>query len=244
MNLGLKGKVVIITGGAAGIGLASVRMLAEEGAKVVMADLSEDRVAAESASLRKQGYEVLPVVVDVSDETSVDQMVTSVLSSYGTVDILVNNAGIGVFKGLEEETFEEWKRVLDVNLTGVHLCTRKVFDIMKEKKTGKIISMGSLGGQVGGMKVTPGYVASKAGVMGVTKSYARHGAKYGITANAIAPGPVETDMARGIYSPDVTLLGRLAVAEDIAKIVVFLASSLSDYLTGATIDVNGGALLR
>ena len=119
-----------------------------------------------AAALREQGYEVLPVVVDVSDEASVDQMVAAARASYGTIDILVNNAGIGVFKGLEEETFEEWKRVLDVNLTGVHLCTRKVFDIMKEKGSGKIISMGSLGGQVGGMKVTPGYVASKAGVMG------------------------------------------------------------------------------
>ncbi len=244
MNLGLEGKVAIVTGGAAGIGLASVRLLVAEGAKVVMADLSAERVNSEAAALKAEGFEVLPVVVDVSDRDSVNAMTSLTVKTYGTIDILVNNAGIGLFKGLEEETFEEWKRVLDVNLTGVHLCATSVFDVMKTRKGGKIISMGSLGGQVGGMKVTPGYVASKAGVMGVTKSYARHGAKYGITANAIAPGPVETDMARGIYSPDVTLLGRLAVAEDIAKIVLFLASNLSDYLTGATIDVNGGALLR
>jgi 3-oxoacyl-[acyl-carrier protein] reductase len=115
---------------------------------------------------------------------------------------------------------------------------------MKKQKGGRIISLGSLGGQVGGMRVTPGYVASKAGVMGLTKSYARHGAQHGITANAIAPGPTETDMARGIYSPDITLLGRLAEAEDIAKVVVFLASGLADYLTGVTIDVNGGVLMR
>lgn len=244
MNAGLEGKVVIITGSAAGIGLESVKLIAAEGAKIVMADLNEHQVRTEASSLSLLGYDVLPSVVDVSDKDSVDAMVANAVETYGTVDVLVNNAGIGIFKGLDEETFEEWKKVLDVNLTGVHLCTKAVFDVMKKNPGGKIISMGSLGGQIGGIKVTPGYVASKAGVMGVTKSYARHGAQYGITANAIAPGLVETDMTRGRYSADITLLGRLGVAEDVAKIVLFLASSLSDYLTGVTIDVNGGILMR
>jgi 3-oxoacyl-[acyl-carrier protein] reductase len=115
---------------------------------------------------------------------------------------------------------------------------------MKAQNSGRIVSVASLGGQIGGMKVTPGYVASKAGVVGLTKSYARNGAKYGITANAVAPGPTETNMAKGRYSADTTMLGRLAEPMDVAKVILFLSSTLADYLTGVTVDVNGGALMR
>jgi len=244
MDLQLKRKIVIVTGSADGIGLKSVKLLAGEGASVVLADIAEQKNQAAAAELRELGFDVLPVAVDVQDEASVIEMVRKTVEHYGRVDILVNNAGIGIFKGLEDESLEDWQRVIDINLTGVHLCTRAVFQLMKKQKSGRIISIGSLGGQIGGMKVTPGYVASKAGVMGLTKSYARHGAQYGITANSVAPGPTETDMAQGIYSPDITLLGRLAQADDIAKVVLFLASNLADYLTGVTIDVNGGILMR
>ncbi len=244
MNLGLDDKVIVVTGGAAGIGLASVKLLAAESATVVMADLSEERLQTESENLSAGGFSVLPIAVDVSSAGSVEAMTAAVLDRYGTIDILVNNAGIGLFKGVEEESFEEWTRMLNVNLTGVQLCSASVFSIMKKNGGGKIINMGSLGGQVGGMRTSPGYVASKAGVMGLTKSYARHGARWGITANSVSPGLIETDMARGLYSPDATLLGRLGKPEDVAKVVLFLASHLSDYLTGTTIDVNGGVLLR
>lgn len=244
MDLQVKGKTVIVTGGAAGIGLKTVEILAGEGASVVIADITEQKAAAAADELTKLGYDVYALKVDVQNEASVEHMVGETVKRFGRVDILVNNAGIGIFKTMDDESLEEWQRVIDVNLTGVHLCTRAVFKQMKKQMGGKIISLGSLGGQIGGMRVTPGYVASKAGVMGLTKSYARNGAQYGIIANAVAPGPTETDMARGIYSPDITLLGRLAEPEDIAKVLVFLASSMADYLTGVTIDVNGGILMR
>ena len=158
--------------------------------------------------------------------------------------MLVNNAGIGYFKTLEEETMDEWHRVLAINLTGVHLCSREVYPHMKRQNSGRIISVASLGGQVGGMKVTPGYVASKAGVAALMKSYARNGGKHGILANSVAPGPTETNMARGRYNADGTMIGRLAEPMDVAKVIFFLCTNLADYLTGVTIDVNGGALMR
>ena len=242
--MGLKGKVVIVTGGADGIGLISAELLAKDGALVALADINQGKAQAASDDLNGQGCNTIAIGVDVHDQASVAAMVKTVIDTFSRVDILVNNAGIGYFKTMDEETLDDWFNVLDINLTGVHLCTREVFKYMKEQHSGKIISMASLGGQIGGMKVTPGYVASKAGVVGLTKSYARNGGKYGITANAVAPGPTETNMARGRYSAENTMVGRLAEPLDVAKVVYFLASSLSDYLTGITVDVNGGALMR
>ncbi|MBI9093869.1 MAG: SDR family oxidoreductase [Sphaerochaeta sp.] len=244
MDMELKAKVVLVTGGADGIGLKSAELLAEEGAYVALADINFEKARVASETLNKLGMKTIAVGVDVHDQESVTNMVNEVVKTFGRIDILVNNAGIGYFKTMDEETMDDWYNVLNINLTGVHLCTREVFKYMKEQKSGKIISMASLGGQIGGMKVTPGYVASKAGVVGLTKSYARNGAKYGITANAVAPGPTETNMAKGRYSADTTMLGRLAEPLDVAKAVFFLASCLSDYLTGITVDVNGGALMR
>lgn len=244
MDMELGGKVIIVTGGADGIGLKSAELLTGDGAYVALADINLEKAQAASDALNKMGRKTIAVRVDVQDPQSVAEMVAEVIKVFGRIDILVNNAGIGYFKSMEEETMDEWHNVLNINLTGVHLCTREVFKHMKEQKSGKIISLASLGGQIGGLKVTPGYVASKAGVVGLTKSYARNGAKYGITANAVAPGPTETNMAKGRYSPDTALLGRLAEPLDVAKAVFFLASCLSDYLTGMTVDVNGGTLMR
>jgi len=244
MDLQLKGKIAVVTGGAAGIGFKSAEMLAEEGASVVIADIAEEKAAAAAEKLCENGCDVAGFGVDVSDKKSVDEMVSRTLERFGRLDIIVNNAGIGIFKGLEEEDLDEWHRILDINLSGVYYCSRAAFEQMKKQGGGRIITIGSLGGQIGGMKVTPGYVASKAGVMGLTKSYARHGAKYGIKANSVAPGLIVTDMSRGLYSPDLVPLGRLGQAEDVAKAVVFLASSMADYLTGVTLDVNGGILMR
>ncbi len=244
MDLQLKGKVAIITGGADGIGFCAAQLLAAEGAVVVLADIQEERASQSSADLNATGAQSIAIGVDVHNEASVQHMVDSVVQRFGRVDILINNAGIGYFKTMDEETMDEWYKVLDINLTGVHLCTREVFKHMKTQNSGRIVNVASLGGQIGGMKVTPGYVASKAGVVGLTKSYARNGAKYGITANAVAPGPTETKMAKGRYSADTTMLGRLAEPMDVAKVILFLSSTLADYLTGVTVDVNGGALMR
>lgn len=245
MNLELQEKTAIITGGADGIGYASAEMLAAEGAHVVLADINFEKAQQAADTLNDAGYSALALYVDVQDGDSVKEMVSETVSVFGRIDILVNNAGIGYFKTLEEETPEDWQRALNINLTGAQFCSRYVFDQMKKQKSGRIIMIGSLGGQIGGLKVTPGYVASKAGIMGLTKSYARNGAAYGIRANSIAPGPTETEMGKqGNYSPEMTLVGRLGRPADVAKVVLFLSSSLADYLTGITVDVNGGALLR
>jgi 3-oxoacyl-[acyl-carrier protein] reductase len=244
MDLQVKDKVVIVTGAADGIGYCVAQLLTADGAKVVIADINAEKANAASAELNAAGADSIAIKVDVQDETSVKAMVGATIAKYGRIDILVNNAGIGYFKTLEEESMDEWHRVLAINLTGVHLCSREVFPIMKNQKSGRIISVASLGGQVGGMKVTPGYVASKAGVAALMKSYARNGGKYGILANSVAPGPTETNMARGRYNADGTMIGRLAEPMDVAKVLFFLCTNLADYLTGVTIDVNGGALMR
>ena len=244
MDLKISEKVVIVTGAADGIGLKTAEMMAKEGAYVVLADINIEKAKNAAENLNSMGCNTIAIQVDVQKKESVEKMVSEVISNYNRIDILVNNAGIGCFKTMDDETMQDWERVININLTGAHLCARAVFEQMKKQKSGRIIMIASLGGQIGGLKVTPGYVASKAGVIGLTKSYARNGAKYGITANAVAPGPTETKMGQGLYSPEMTLLGRLAQPEDIAKAVLFLSSSLADYITGATIDVNGGALLR
>lgn len=244
MDLKISEKVVIVTGAADGIGLKTAEMMAKEGAYVVLADINIEKAKNAAENLNSMGCNTIAIQVDVQKKESVEKMVSEIISNYNRIDILVNNAGIGCFKTMDDETMQDWERVININLTGAHLCARAVFERMKKQKSGRIIMIASLGGQIGGLKVTPGYVASKAGVIGLTKSYARNGAKYGITANAVSPGPTETKMVQGLYSPEMTLLGRLAQPEDIAKAVLFLSSSLADYLTGATIDVNGGALLR
>ena len=244
MDIGLKEKTVIVTGGADGIGLKTAEVLATEGALVALADINLEKARISSETLNKLGLKTIAVKVDIQDEASVQNMVSEVVNAFGRIDILVNNAGIGIFKTMEEETMDDWHRLININLTGVHLCTREVFKYMKEQKSGKIITLSSLGGQVGGISSAPGYVAAKAGVMGLTKTYARSGAKYGITANSIAPGPTQTNMIKNLFSAENAMLGRLAEPQDIADVVLFLASKLSDYVTGATIDVNGGALMR
>lgn len=244
MDLNLKDKVVLVTGGADGIGYCVAQLLAAEGSKVVIADINAEKGKAASDELNKEGGNTIAVKVDVQDEDSVKAMVKTTVDTFGRIDALINNAGIGYFKTLEEENMDEWHRVLAINLTGVHLCSREVFPVMKKQKEGRIISVASLGGQVGGMKVTPGYVASKAGVAALMKSYARNGGQYGILANSVAPGPTETNMARGRYSGEGTLIGRTAEPMDVAKVIFFLCTNLADYLTGVTIDINGGALMR
>jgi 3-oxoacyl-[acyl-carrier protein] reductase len=244
IDLNISKKVVLVTGAADGIGLKTAEMFAKEGAYVILADINIQRAKNISENMNSMECNTFATEVDIQNRESIEKMISEIISKYSRIDILINNAGIGCFKTMENETMHDWERVLDINLTGVHQCTRAVFKHMKKQKSGRIIMIASLGGQIGGLKVSPGYVASKAGIIGLTKSYARNGAKYGITANAVSPGPTETKMGKGLYSPEITLLNRLAQPEDVAKVVLFLSSSLADYLTGTTIDVNGGALLR
>jgi 3-oxoacyl-[acyl-carrier protein] reductase len=243
MEQDLKDQVAIVTGAARGIGRATAALLAEHGASVVIADVVGEGAEETASSLRDRSLEAMAVAVDVSDVESVASMVRKTLGALGRIDILVNNAGIIDSKTALEVSEAEWDRVIDVNLKSAHLCSQAVTREMMKKGYGRIVNIGSVAGQVGGLKVGPDYSASKAGVICLAKSYARFGAKYGINANAVAPGFIETDMNRGRDDPSEVPVNRLGTPEDVAKVVYFLVSPLADYVTGTCIDVNGGIFM-
>ncbi|MDK2800985.1 MAG: 3-oxoacyl-[acyl-carrier protein] reductase [Clostridiales bacterium] len=240
----LKNKVAIITGAARGIGAATAKLLAEHGASVVIADINLDAAIATANEFIENGYDAMAVDVDITSEHSINSMVSKTVEKYGKIDILVNNAGIVDATPIHDMGLSDWDRVIDTNLRGTHLCSQAVIKEMIKNKSGKIVNIASMAGQVGGLKVGPNYSAAKAGIICLAKSYARYGAQYGITVNAVSPGFIETEMTKGRDDPKSVPLGRLGTPEDVAKAVYFLASSLSDYITGTTIDVNGGLLMR
>jgi NAD(P)-dependent dehydrogenase (short-subunit alcohol dehydrogenase family) len=244
MEQDLKNKVAIITGAARGIGKATATLLCQHGAKVAIADINTDTAEDTAQSLSNRSFEAFAITVDVSDIKSIDIMVQTALSKWGIIDILINNAGIIDSNSTLDITEEDWDRVIDINLKGVHLCSQAVAREMVKHRYGRIVNIGSVAGQVGGLKVGPDYSASKAGVICLAKAYARFGAMYGINVNAVAPGFIETDMNRGRDNPSEVPVHRLGTPEDVAKVVYFLVSPLADYVTGTCIDVNGGLLMR
>jgi 3-oxoacyl-[acyl-carrier protein] reductase len=243
MEQDLKDRVAIVTGAARGIGRATATLLAEHGASVVIADVDGDGAEEAASSLLDRSLKAMAVAVDVSDRESVESMVRRTCGAWGRIDILVNNAGIIDSKTALEVSEADWDRVIDVNLKGVHLCSQAVTREMMKRGYGRIVNIGSVAGQVGGLKVGPDYSASKAGVICLAKSYARFGANHGINANAVAPGFIETDMIRGRDDPSEVPVNRLGTPEDVAKVVYFLVSPLADYVTGTCIDVNGGIFM-
>jgi 3-oxoacyl-[acyl-carrier protein] reductase len=245
-----QGKVSIVTGGGAGIGEAIALAFAREGAHVAVWDLDGRRAEKVSSTIQEMGGKSLAIEMNVANAKEVNASVQRVLKEYGRIDILINNAGIcQVVPSIEAIKEEDWDRVLAVNLKGVFLCSKAVMGIMKEQKAGKIISMGSLAGKVGGIAVGAHYAASKAAVMCFTKSLAKELGPYGVHANAIAPGVIETDMTQMITGGDwraylsTIPLGRIGVVDEVAKVVLFLASDEASYLTGEIIDVNGGQFM-
>ena len=240
----LTGKVAWVTGAARGIGRETARVLAEHGAKVIGADLNIDNMKKTAEELAAMGLDVIPLQLDVENPDSIREVAEIIRKEYGGVDILVNNAGINNNTPIPRMTLEEWDRTINIDLRGTHLCSQAATVQMMEKQGGRIVNIGSLAAQVGGLKVSPDYSAAKAGVVCLAKAYARFGAQYGITANAICPGFIETDMTMGRDDPSSVLIGRLGTPLDIANAVYYLVSDLGAYLTGATIDVNGGLLMR
>lgn len=244
----LKGKVILLTGAAGGIGRAAALAFAREGASVVLADVDEtagERVAAE---VRDAGGEAWFFRVDVTDRQGVSQMVSEARYRYGRIDVLVNNAGITRDALLPNLTEDDWRRVLDVNLSGVLYCTQAAVPVMLEQGRGKIINTASVSGVYGNVGQT-NYAAAKAGVIGMTKTWAKELGPKGITVNAVAPGFIETEMTAKV--PEKVLakireripLRRLGKPEDVANVYVFLASDASDYLNGAVLHVDGGIAL-
>ncbi len=240
----LKDKIAIITGGARGIGKAAAELFAKEGAKVIIWDLLE--IGQETADeIQLNGGVSEFMTVAVTDPVAIQKAVALVLEKYQRVDILVNNAGIIRDKTLLKMTQDEWQSVIDVNLTGVFNCTKAIVPFMVEQKYGKIICTSSIVGITGNFGQT-NYVATKAAIIGMVKTWAKEFGKYNITANAVAPGFVKTDMTdimpeeirnaivAGIPSK------RMGLPIDIANAYLFLASEEASYINGHCISVNGG----
>ncbi len=241
----LQGKVAVVTGGSRGIGRAVATVLAREGAVITLC--ARDRVLLEkvAAELESSGVQALAVQADVTRASEVEQMIGACVERFGQVDILVNNAGITRDNLLLRMKDEEWDAVLSTNLKGVFHCTRAVLRPMIKQRSGRIINLTSVVAVMG----NPGqanYVAAKAGIIGLTKATAREVASRGITANAVAPGFIETDMTHAL-DPELQEqmrsqipLGRFGRPEDVAELVAFLASDRAAYITGQVIHLNGG----
>jgi 3-oxoacyl-[acyl-carrier protein] reductase len=240
----LRGKTAIVTGASRGIGRAIALALSEIGVNVAVNYLSRGNEADEVASLiRKSGCRSLAVKADVSMPSEVGQMLRVVEQELGTPSILVNNAGMGTLRTIDDIPLHEWDQVIKVNLTSVFLVTQAVLPGMRNMKWGRIINLSSVAAQTGGV-VGPHYSASKAGVLGLTNYYATNLVREGITVNAIAPGVIETDMAAALVriNPARLPLGRLGTPAEVASVAVMLACN--GYITGQTININGGIYPR
>lgn len=247
----LAGKTAIISGAASprGIGLATARLFARHGARVAILDRDGPAAEAAAASL---GPDHLGLCCDVTDRNRCTETVAQVVETFGSVDSLINNAGITQPVGLMDIDEASWRRIIDVNLTGVLYLSQAVIPQMRERRQGTITCMSSVSAQRGGgIFGGPHYSAAKAGVLGLAKAMARELGPDGIRVNCLTPGLIRTDITGGKLTGEVEAeiikgipLGRLGTAEDVAGIYLFLASDLSAYVTGAVIDVNGGMLIH
>lgn len=240
-----KEKVAVITGASRGIGRSIALALAAQGATIVAVDMDQASTEAVVAELQAAGARALAVVGNVTVTADVERMIDAATEAYGRVDILVNNAGITRDGLLMRMKDEDWDAVLNVNLKGAFLCTRAAFKVMSKQRYGRIINIASIVGQMGNAGQA-NYCASKAGLIGLTKSNAREMAKRNITVNAVAPGFIATamtdalsDKVRAELTSQIPM-DRLGSADDIANAVLFLASEASGYITGHVMAVNGG----
>lgn len=245
----LKEKVAVITGGGKGIGKAVALLFAKEGAQVVVADLDFGLAQQTVAEIARDGGNHFAVKVNVASSLEVAEMAARVKEAYGRIDMLVNCAGICEIVPFIELSEAAWDRMMDINLKGTFLCSQAAMKMMMEARSGCIVSIASLAGKVGGIAAGAHYAASKAGVICLTMSMARLGAPYGIRVNAVAPGPIATDMTA--VWPEATQaamtksipLGRMGEAEEVAEAILFLCSPAAAFITGETMNINGGILM-
>ena len=252
----LKGKVAVVTGSAGGVGKACALALAKEGADVVINDINQEMVDKAVEEIKKFGVRCLGIVADVSNKEQVEYMVKKVIEEWGKIDILVNNAGgaLHTRARFEEVTEEDWDKVMNVNLKGTFFCCKAVVPYMIKQGGGRIINMSALAGRWRASLAGVQYTSAKAGVGGLTRHLANELGPYGIYVNAVAPGiTLSGPRVEGLWNAkseeekkqilDSIPLRRLGRPEDIANVVVFLASDEASYITGATIDVNGGRFM-
>lgn len=244
----LEGKVAIITGGARGIGKQIAIELAKQGAHCVLCDVIEEELKSAAVEIERLGVQSLPITLDVSNFSQCEQMINKVIDKFKKIDILINNAGItkdGLLLRMKEE---EWDAVISVNLKGTFNCTKAAIKVMVKQRYGRIVNIASIIGVIGNIGQA-NYAASKAGIIGLTKTVAKEVASRNINVNAIAPGFIETKMTQ-VLAEDVKAimlkqipLGRFGKPEEVAQLVLFLVSGDSSYITGQVIHINGGMLM-
>ncbi len=243
--MSLTGKIAVVTGAAQGIGQAIAATLAQEGADVVVADLQADRCEETVSRVKQLGRRALAISVNVGDWDQVKSLVDQVQKEWERIDIFVNNAGITRDGLLLRMKDEDWQSVLQVNLTGTFYCIKAVLPIMSRQRSGRIVNIASIVGAIGNIGQA-NYAASKAAVIGLTKTVAREYASRNITVNAVAPGFIDTAMTRDLSAETKEALlsqiplKRLGQASDIADAVSFLSSEKAGYITGHVLHVNGG----
>jgi len=245
----LKDKVCLITGAARGLGESIARHFHKEGARLALWDVNGEAAAKLAHDLDASGRSVLAQRVDVTSEAEVQAAVDQAVEHFGRIDVLVNCAGIIKHGPIDKMSLEAFESVIRVNLTGTFLACRAVVPVMKQQGRGKIVNMSSIAGRTARPGVGVNYAASKAGIIGLTRTLARELGPAGIYVNALAPGPILTELTKQV-GPEVFAtwnVGRVVdkdgLPEDVAQAVVFLASDKSDWITGMTLDINGGLLI-
>lgn len=248
----LENKVAVVTGSGQGIGEAIVRKLAEYGARVIVTDINAEKGQAVADDLNAQGHEAAFRRFNVTDFEHIRENINEMRDIFGRIDIWVNNAGITGVARVEDITLEEWDKMQTIDIKSVFFCTQAVFEIMKEQNYGKLVHISSMAGERGGRSSSCAYSSAKAAVLNMSKCFALSGGQYNITSNCVCPGRTLTAMAQGLSwltdpkdDPKLTIpLCRFGNPEDIANGVLFLASDLSSYVTGDTLDVNGGLYMK
>lgn len=247
------GRVALVTGSASGIGLATATRLAKGGATVVMMDRSP-AVVQKAQELASEGCKATGHVVDLLDTRALDEFLAGLLKAHGAVDIIVNNAGIHPKKEggkylVDEIALSDWETVIAVNLNAPFFICSKLLPAMKQQGWGRVVNIASAGARMRPMNPSSHYVASKAGIMGLTRSIAEEYAKFGITANSVSPGPVTTGLTAS-SSPEAIArltasvpMGRYGTPDELAAVIVFLTSEDASFVNGAVVDVNGGAAM-
>lgn len=242
----IKGKVGIITGAASGMGRAASGLFAREGAQILCADVNAEGAAETAKTVTAAGGAAAAAALDIGDRKSCDAAVRQAVDRFGRVDFLANFGGVWDGRDTAEIDEEHWDRILDINLKGTFLICQAVAPVMIKQKYGRIVLIGSIAARVGGSMGGPHYAASKGGVNSLSRALARRMGKHNVTVNSINPGPVESAMTAGWSPQDKTdlikgiPLGRLGQPIDIASVALFLISDLANWMTGETLEVNGG----